>query len=154
MLSKTEMYTGFDGGITEKSIEAWHEFRRNIPLVSHGFQPGHVVCNPVYPVTIDGHTSPEHVVMLTFETKDGGALLPERCVLAVDGFSWGYGGEGPRGLATVLADIMGTFSLALNTPGLVCWLIGYVSQRHMDRAWSESIEWMAKQAISDMTAKE
>jgi hypothetical protein len=105
-------YEAFDGGVTQKSLKAWDTFRK---LMRDGrtWALMVVVCDPKQMVTYDRrHPSAEHVARLVFtSTSDGIPALEEKEARTfwADGFGWGYGGEGPRGLATVLVDALITF---------------------------------------------
>lgn len=126
-------------GVTGTSLAMWsrirHEFvdkRVQVEGISEGSMAHNIV-------VVSTHESYEHEHQHTPATHphgpvaagDAAARHVHREVAAVasfDGFSWGYGGEGPHGLACLLAD--------LGLAGSVDDALRFVASRDGARGWA------------------
>lgn len=86
-------------GVTQAALAAWHDLRLTFFQGSKAVAVGGVVD---YEVVYNNYTTFEGALYV--ERQDGKRVYLTGC-------SWGYGGEGPHGTATVLADL-GAFPTA------------------------------------------
>ena len=145
----------FDGGCTADSLAAWQDAKAQL---SGNWAPILIVGSPDYTVTYQGRrksdvpTSKAHVVSIVF--KDTTPVLPALAgdepfrTFAADGFSWGYSGEGPRGLATLLTDLASTFGYVPESSldALRVAVANYIAAQGMDTPWSLSVDQLFKSA--------
>lgn len=94
------------GGTTDPAIKGVREFVRKYVAPDALWTFKGVRLRPHVPVHYLGNTTDEYVVAFDFEHPSG-----KRRSLFVDGFAWGYPGEGPSGLATALNEICGQFDV-------------------------------------------
>jgi hypothetical protein len=144
----TKQYTYATGGITEESLKAWEQFCQLV-RPADGWQPESISCNPSYPIEFEGRVTHEHVVMLTFRNdtirnEDQVLSAENRVSFVTDGFLWGYGGEGPVGLARVLEALMFIYDLSEDLGDPDRKLIRFIAKQPMDQAWSENLAHLAK----------
>ena len=69
----------------------------------------------------------EYAVNFILEGPEGHVLVE------TDGLSWGYGGEGPHGLATVLTFLFDYYGQTQNTPDLANRIFRWVIQQPQDK---------------------
>jgi len=89
------------GGVTALSIKAIREFVKRFVPPEEGWRLHSVDLDPEYPLDYDGFHTEGAATMMLFERRNGSQMR----VLVTDGFAWGYSGEGPSGLATILAEL-------------------------------------------------
>lgn len=142
----TGTMTAYDGGITGMSLAAWQDAKAALAKTGMTWKVKGVHANPKQRVTYRGakQATAEHVVFVTFTATGEGiaALADEQTrTFAADGFCWGYGGEGPRGLASILTDLLVEFngaSCPADRTRIEGNLFRYVARQDMDTAWSLS----------------
>jgi len=141
----------FDGGYTADSLAAWQDAKAQL---SGNWAPILIVGSPDYTVTYRGRRksdvtiSKAHVVSILFKdtTPVLAALAGDEALrtFAADGFSWGYSGEGPRGLATLLTDLAGVPVSGRDASQGA--LLQFIAAQSMDNSWSISFDQLLKLA--------
>lgn len=92
-----EVWFALTGGTTEPALRAFRRFlTKRLPW---GWKFERVQGRAKYPIQRKHGDTEETVVFLTFVGHDD-----SRVTFGTDGFSWGYGGTGPSGLADILAE--------------------------------------------------
>lgn len=137
-------FLAYDGGVTHKSLRAWEKCKA--ALLQDGYRFESLFCNPKATIKYGRHISDrEHVVTMVFRQDQGnipalGGDEPLRSA-SFDGFSWGYGGEGPRGLATMLADLLVAFGHvpSARQAEMQGKLSRYVASKDMESVWGMSL---------------
>jgi hypothetical protein len=104
------------GGVTEKSVTAVKEFTERYAPPTEGWQFHSVDLIAKCPLDYEGNPSEETTVIFNFIRGD--EIWTRKQSLLTDGFSWGYGGTGPFGLAytlTYLCNLYGILPLSSNS---------------------------------------
>mgnify|MGYP001365087062 CR=1 FL=1 len=91
-------------GVTEPAIQGVHEFVSRFVDPNQGWKFTGVRLRPRTPVQYVGFTVEEDVVAFDFKRHTPQGRVENRS-LYTDGFTWGYAGEGPRGLCKCLTTL-------------------------------------------------
>jgi hypothetical protein len=115
----------FTGGVTEESLVGFRKFLETSPAP----KTAKVECYAKYNICYQGTWSEESVTVLYL---DGKAFL-------TDGFLWGYGGEGPKGLATMITETLCKMYPELDHSTVANRAFQFVMSKSMTSSWKKDL---------------